>query len=153
MTRETGDISAGAIAVSAMPAAEAFEALAADGKAQLIDVRTKAEWTFVGVADLSSIGRQPVLAEWQQFPAMAVDPQFADRLAGALTQAGFGQDTKLFFICRSGARSLAAAKAMAAAGFGNCINVSDGFEGDVDGERHRGRVNGWKAAGLPWVQS
>ena len=153
MTLETGNISAGAAAVSAMPAADAFEALAADPRAQLVDVRTKAEWTFVGVPDLSSVGRQPVLAEWQQFPAMTADPHFAERLSGALAQAGLGQDTTLFFICRSGARSLAAAKAMAAAGFGNCINVSDGFEGDVDEKRHRGGVNGWKAAGLPWVQS
>ncbi|MCB1482851.1 MAG: rhodanese-like domain-containing protein [Rhodobiaceae bacterium] len=136
-----------------MAASEAFEALAADPRAQMIDVRTKAEWTFVGVADLSSIGRQTVLAEWQQFPAMAVDPQFAERLTDALAQAGVDRETALFFICRSGARSLAAARAMAQAGFSNCINVSDGFEGDVDEKRHRGGVNGWKAAGLPWVQS
>jgi len=58
----------------------------------------------------------------------------------------------LFFICRSGSRSLAAAKAMAAAGYRACHNVAGGFEGPLDDERHRGYAEGWKAAGLPWLQ-
>ena len=64
----------------------------------------------------------------------------------------------LFFICRSGSRSLAAARLVAARTLGEgrpveCVNVAEGFEGDLDGEGHRGTVNGWKVAGLPWRQS
>ncbi len=139
--------------ISQMPAQAAFQALEDDPKAQLIDVRSRAEWTFVGVPELGHIGRRPLLIEWQQFPSMAVDPQFADRLDSALQEQGADHDTALFFLCRSGQRSLAAAMAMHAVGYRNCINVSDGFEGDMDAARQRGGVNGWKAAGLPWVQS
>ncbi|MFN0265329.1 rhodanese-like domain-containing protein [Tepidamorphus sp. 3E244] len=140
-------------AISALPSREAYDALSADDGAVLIDVRTRAEWSFVGIADLSAMGKQPILMEWQQFPAMDVDAQFASRLAAELKNRGADEGTGLYFICRSGARSLNAARAMSAAGFSSCFNVSDGFEGDLDAERHRGRVSGWKAAGLPWVQS
>jgi rhodanese-related sulfurtransferase len=58
----------------------------------------------------------------------------------------------VLFLCRSGGRSRNAAVAMTAAGFGSCYNVAEGFEGDKDGEGHRGRVGGWKLAGLPWRQ-
>jgi len=57
------------------------------------------------------------------------------------------------FLCRSGARSRAAAIAMTAAGFAKAFNASGGFEGDLDALRHRGNNNGWKAAQLPWKQS
>ena len=139
--------------IAQMPAKAAFPALQDDPAAQLLDVRTRAEWTFVGVPDLGAIGRQPVLLEWQQFPSMAVDAEFVARLDAGLRGAGADNDTQLFFLCRSGQRSLAAAMAMHAAGYRRCINVSDGFEGDMDDARRRGNVNGWKAAGLPWVQS
>jgi rhodanese-related sulfurtransferase len=76
-----------------------------------------------------------------------VDPRFADRLAREL--GALGDD---LFFCRSGSRSLAAAKAMAAAGYRACHNVAGGFEGPLDDERHRGSADGWKAAGLPWLQ-
>jgi rhodanese-related sulfurtransferase len=119
--------------------------------AVLIDVRTKAEWTFVGIPDLSATGRQVVTLEWQTMDGR-VDPAFTERLSGYLEQAGKGKDTQLFFICRSGARSRAAAEAMAEAGYGSCHNVAEGFEGPPDTSRHRGKVAGWKAAGLPWMQ-
>jgi rhodanese-related sulfurtransferase len=70
-----------------------------------------------------------------------------------LKAAGATTETPIAFICRSGARSQAAAIAMTAKGFTKCFNVAGGFEGDVDAERHRGGTNGWKAEGLPWVQS
>ena len=59
----------------------------------------------------------------------------------------------MLFICRSGARSAAAASAMTQAGYTSCWNVAQGFEGDRDAVGHRASVGGWKAAGLPWVQS
>ena len=126
--------------------------MAAEPKAVLIDVRTKAEWAFVGVPDLSPLSRRTVMVEWQTFPDSRVDAQFSDRLTAALAASGATQDDALYFICRSGGRSRMAAEAMAEAGFRHCFNVADGFEGPLDDSRHRGRVAGWKAAGLPWVQ-
>jgi len=130
----------------------AWKTLASTPRSQLVDVRTRAEWTYVGIPDLASVGKRPVLVEWQTFPDQAVDPRFAERLAGELKAVGVGPDDDLYFICRSGSRSLAAAKAMAAAGYRACHNVAGGFEGPLDDERHRGSAGGWKAAGLPWLQ-
>mgnify|MGYP001381462541 CR=1 FL=1 len=126
--------------------------LGADPGAVLIDVRTRAEWAFVGLPDLSSLGKQPVLLEWQSFPDNRVDAQFADRLATALKGAGVKPGDELFFICRSGGRSKMAAQALVGLGFTKCRNVADGFEGPLDPQRHRGTAGGWKRAGLPWVQ-
>jgi rhodanese-related sulfurtransferase len=131
----------------------AWQALTSNPRAQLVDVRTRAEWTYVGIPDLGPVGKRPVLVEWQTFPDQTVDPRFAERLAGELKALGVQEDDELFFICRSGTRSLAAAKAMAEAGFRKCHNVGGGFEGPLDDDRHRGSVDGWKAAGLPWQQS
>jgi rhodanese-related sulfurtransferase len=136
-----------------LSAAEAWALLEKEPKAQLIDVRTTAEWTFVGLPDLSGIGRETLCVEWQSYPDMAVSPQFANLVADRLARAGASQDTPLLFLCRSGARSRAAAIAMTRAGFGKSYNVAGGFEGDLDEARHRGRRNGWKAQGLPWRQS
>jgi rhodanese-related sulfurtransferase len=134
-------------------ALEAFETLSSEPQSLLIDVRTKVEWAYVGIADLSSLGKDCLLVEWQSYPAMTVNADFTDVLAEELTNRGVGRETALLFLCRSGARSLAAAKAMASAGFDRCFNVAGGFEGPLDEARHRGGVDGWKAAGLPWVQS
>jgi rhodanese-related sulfurtransferase len=118
----------------------------------LVDVRTIAEWAYVGLPELSSIGKRPVLVEWQGFPDDRLNTAFVDRLAEALAPLGANKDTEIFFLCRSGSRSLKAAQAMAAAGYIRCRNVADGFEGPLDPERHRGRLAGWKAKGLPWTQ-
>lgn len=129
----------------------AWDLLAANGQARLIDVRTAAEWQFVGVCDLSRLKKEPVLIEWQVFPAMKVNAGFVDALKAEVGSGG--ASAPLIFVCRSGARSTAAAKAVAAAGIGPTYNLAGGFEGDRDSSGHRGSVNGWKAAGLPWVQS
>jgi len=126
---------------------EAWEILAGDRRAVLVDVRTMAEWTFVGVPDLGRLDKQPRLVAWQDFPEMARNPGFA----GAL--ADIDKDATILFLCRSGGRSMAAAAAMTAQGYTDCRNVLEGFEGDLDGDHHRGRTGGWKAAGLPWEQS
>ena len=132
---------------------EAWTMLASTPKAQLVDVRTSAEWTFVGVPDLSSIGRETQLVQWQAYPSMSVDPDFATKTSAALKQTGAASDTPVLFICRSGARSRSAAIALTNAGYAHAYNVAGGFEGDLDDERHRGRRSGWKAAGLPWRQT
>ncbi len=126
----------------------AMQALREQRQAQLVDVRTDAEWTYVGVPDLSASGKQPVLIPWQVFPSMQVNQAFLDALRGA----GATPDTQLYFLCRSGARSLAAAQAAVAAGFPHAYNIADGFEGPPDEDGHRGTVAGWKAEGLPWQQ-
>ena len=133
--------------------ADAWKVLSEDDTAVLVDVRTRAEWTFVGVADLRPAGKEPALVEWQQFPGMDVNPGFVDRVAEALRERNASADSPVFFLCRSGARSRAAAIAMTASGLRAAYNISDGFEGPPDADHHRGGVAGWKAAGLPWVQS
>jgi rhodanese-related sulfurtransferase len=138
--------------VDAVDVETAWKGLTTSPRSQLVDVRTRAEWTYVGIPDLGPVGKRAVLVEWQTFPDQAVDPRFVERLAGELKALGVQMEDDLFFICRSGTRSLAAAKAMAEAGFRKCHNIADGFEGPLDDERHRGSVNGWKAAGLPWQQ-
>lgn len=128
---------------------EAWNNLASDPVAQLIDVRTQPEWSFVGVPDLGKLGKRPLFVSWQIYPEMSINPRFVEELR----VQGVAPGQPLYFICRSGARSRAAAKAMTAAGYSPCFNVAGGFEGDLDAEKHRGRLGGWKAAGLAWTQS
>lgn len=132
---------------------EAWALLKGDPKAQLVDVRTAAEWTFVGLPDLSQLGRTPILVELQTFPDMRRNGEFDRAVQERLQAAGAGEATPVVFLCRSGGRSQAAARALTAMGFSKCFNVAGGFEGDLDARRHRGTANGWKAAGLPWTQS
>jgi rhodanese-related sulfurtransferase len=133
-----------------LTATDAWELLSRETGAQLIDVRTTAEWAFVGLPDLSSIGRRVHCLEWQSFPSMEANADFVTQAAAAL---GGKKDVPVLFLCRSGARSRAAAMAMTAAGYTKSFNIADGFEGGLDDERHRGGQNGWKAAGLPWKQT
>ncbi len=128
---------------------EAWDILAEDGSARLVDVRTDAEWAFVGLPDLASLGKDPVRVAWQIFPAMAPNAEFVDQVAAA----GVARDHTVLLICRSGARSRKAAIALTQQGFARCLNVSDGFEGPLDEGGHRGSVEGWKAARLPWRQA
>ena len=136
-----------------LPVSEAWDLLKADPGAQLIDVRTTAEWSYVGVPDLAPLDRELITVEWQRFPSMAVNPDFVAETKAAVARAGGRSDAPLLFLCRSGVRSRAAAIAMTEAGFSRAYNVAGGFEGDLDQDRHRGRKNGWKAMGLPWRQS
>ena len=134
-------------------ATEAWALLQSDPKAQLVDVRTAAEWTFVGVPDLSQAGRGAILVEWQIFPDMRRNAEFDSAVCERLRAAGAIEATPIAFLCRSGGRSQSAARALTARGFSKCFNVAGGFEGDLDARRHRGVVSGWKASGLPWIQS
>ena len=134
--------------VENVPPRQVWEALQNDPKAQLVDVRTEAEWNFVGLPDLSSAGKQVVPIQWQIYPTMARNAAFAKQLE----EAGFTPEHHIYFICRSGQRSFTAAEAAQAAGFPHVYNVADGFEGAVDAAGHRGMATGWKAMGLPWRQ-
>lgn len=128
--------------------AAAWEALLEDPDSVLCDVRTEPEWVFVGLPDLGQAGKEPVLIPWQVYPTMQQNPDFLARLA----EAGVTPDRPVFFMCRTGGRSAAAAMAAAAAGYAQVFNVADGFEGPLSAEGQRGTVAGWKAEGLPWRQ-
>ena len=134
--------------VENVPPGRVWEALKTDPKAQLVDVRTDAEWNFVGLPDLAAAGKQVVAIQWQVYPTMQRNAAFEDQLK----EAGFTPEHHIYFICRSGQRSFAAAQAAQAAGFPHAYNVADGFEGVVDTHGHRGSAAGWKAKGLPWRQ-
>jgi rhodanese-related sulfurtransferase len=112
------------------------------GAARLVDVRTRAEWEYVGHVE------EVPLLEWRAHGAAAPDPAFVDKLA-----ARFGRDAPLMLLCRSGVRSHHAATAAALAGFTRVYNVLEGFEGDQDEDGRRGTVGGWRHAGLPWTQT
>lgn len=127
---------------------QVWDALRTDPQAQVVDVRTDAEWSYVGLPDLQQAGKQPVLVPWQLFPSMQVNAAFMDQMR----QAGVTPEHKVYFLCRSGVRSLAAAAAAEAAGFPHVFNVLGGFEGGPDSDGHRGTTAGWKADGLPWRQ-
>lgn len=131
---------------------EAWSSLSTTGSGALVDVRTTAEWAYVGLPDVSATGRPLIAVEWQGFPSGAVNPDFVAALQAELEARNIGRDEPLFFLCRSGGRSAAAAAAMTAAGYGNCFNIAGGFEGRPDERRHRGTTEGWKVAGLPWQQ-
>jgi len=134
---------------------EAWDCLKSEPETVLVDVRTKAEWSFVGFPDLENFDQRLIRIEWLAFPEMSVNTGFTGEL---FSRFGDRFPDKIFFICRSGVRSLDAAvyvtdvlgeigrKAL-------CINIAEGFEGDLDEDRHRGNLNGWKKRGLPWRQS
>jgi rhodanese-related sulfurtransferase len=134
-------------------AVDAYTLLERDSSSVLIDVRTQAEWAYVGAPDLQALGKTPLFLEWQSYPSMAVDANFTTRLEELLQSAGVERSASLVFLCRSGARSRHAAIAMTNAGWGPCFNISDGFEGPLDSSGRRGGVNGWKAGRLPWTQT
>ncbi|HEY5858597.1 MAG TPA: rhodanese-like domain-containing protein [Aldersonia sp.] len=128
---------------------QAWDLLEENSDAVLVDVRTEAEWKYVGVPDTAPIGRQTLLIEWVSFPTGARNDNFVDQLKEAGVTPG---ERPVIFLCRSGQRSIGAAKAATAAGIGPSYNVLEGFEGPIDRQGHRGG-NGWRAHGLPWKQS
>ncbi|HVQ97592.1 MAG TPA: rhodanese-like domain-containing protein [Mycobacterium sp.] len=128
---------------------QAWKLLSDNPQAVLVDVRTDAEWRFVGVPDLSSLGRDVVYIEWNR-----VDGQRNENFLAELAEKvpGEAEDRPVVFLCRSGNRSINAAEAATEAGIAPSYNVLDGFEGHLDDVGHRGG-SGWRATGLPWKQS
>jgi rhodanese-related sulfurtransferase len=114
---------------------EAYDLVRDDPDAVLVDVRTQEEWDQVGVPDLSELGKQVVLLEWQHGPQRVPNQAFVTELAAAVPEGAH-----VVMICRSGVRSVAAADAATAAGIAPAYNVLEGFEG--------GR--GWQRSDLPW---
>lgn len=128
--------------------AQAFERLATEPATVLVDVRTHAEWTYVGLPDLRPIGKQIATVSWSHYPGAVPNEAFVDELAAAGVTTG----GDVLFLCRSGVRSRSAAMAATAAGY-TAYNISDGFEGPVDADGHRNTVGGWRSTGLPWRQT
>ncbi len=126
---------------------QAYAELQADAGAVLVDVRTTAEWNYVGLPDLAQAGKKVIFLEWQHFPDGTLNTSFVEQLR----EAGVVDGTPVYFLCRSGVRSAAAARAATAAGLGPAYNISDGFEGQLGSDGHRA-LSGWKSAGLPWRQ-
>lgn len=120
---------------------EAHDLLQLAPGARLVDVRTRAEWDWVG--------RVPgaVEIEWNQYPGGTRNPNFVAELKRQVSA-----DVPVLFLCRSGARSIGAAEAATEAGYGDCYNILEGFEGDKDAQGHRNTIGGWRKAGLPWIQ-
>jgi rhodanese-related sulfurtransferase len=117
-------------------------ALVADGRAVLVDVRSNEERVFVGYVPGS------VHVPWASGTALTRNPRFARELEAKLG----GKDKVVLLLCRSGKRSALAAEAFTKAGAPLAFNVLEGFEGDLDGQQQRGKLNGWRSHGLPWVQ-
>ncbi len=108
---------------------------------KLVDVRSAAEWQFVGTVPNAA------QVEWKSWPGMVPNPNFLEHLKQQVDSEAI-----LLFLCRTGARSHEAAVAAANHGFSECYNILEGFEGDKNGAGHRGTVTGWKARNLPWQQ-
>jgi rhodanese-related sulfurtransferase len=120
---------------------EAHAILESAPGATLIDVRTRAELDWVGRIP------EAVPIEWMSYPSMKPNPHFIPQLEQVVNK-----EALLMFICRSGQRSHNAAIAATQAGFSDCYNVLEGFEGDKNADRQRNTLNGWRIAGLPWEQ-
>lgn len=121
---------------------EAAAVLQANPAARLVDVRSRAEWDFVGRVP------KAVEIEWKTYPGMRPNPEFT-----ATLEAKIPKDAPVFFLCRSGGRSHDTAIVAKQLGYLDVYNVLEGMEGDRDGTGHRNTVGGWKASGLPWTQS
>ncbi|WP_206378142.1 rhodanese-like domain-containing protein [Sneathiella limimaris] len=128
---------------------EAWDILQSNPDAILVDVRTNAEWAFVGVPDLTALNKSCHMISWVMFPDMSPNPTFLDQIQEV--QADKSQP--ILFLCRSGVRSIAAAIAATKEGYETCYNILEGFEGDHDTHGHRGTVGGWKVRNLDWKQN
>lgn len=122
---------------------QAWEQLQNNSETTLIDVRTAAEYTFVGHPP------QAVFIPWKEAPEWEVNPDFLKQVEETVPD----KNTPVILMCRSGHRSMQAAQALEAAGYTNVANMEEGFEGDLDENKQRGNLNGWRFHRLPWQQS
>lgn len=120
-------------------------ALVQAGQAVLVDVRSAEERKFVGHVPES------LHVPWATGTALTRNPRFVRELEARLAKEG-GKDAVVLLLCRSGKRSVLAAQAAAAAGFAHVFNVLEGFEGEIDALQQRGKDDGWRFHGLPWIQ-
>ena len=125
----------------------AIDRLNANPEAVLIDVRTSAEYKYVGFPENS------ILIPWFDEPDLNSDPSaFCEAVNNHLSDRSDILSTELILICRSGFRSNEALKCLQSNGFTCVSHVASGFEGDLDENDHRGNLNGWRNDGMPWSQ-
>lgn len=129
----------------------AWDLLGKNGAAVLVDVRSEVEWQLIGKPDLSSIDKTPIFL--QLVTVNGTNPSFITELIAELELRAVSSGDPILFLCRSGGRSKLAATECTAQGYSQCLNVSEGFEGKLDDKQHRNSIDGWKVAGLPWVQT
>lgn len=129
----------------------AWNILNSDKNAVLLDVRTRPEFEFVGHPP------NALNVPWQEVLSGQINPDFIDLVREKLQLVRVGShpesDLTVLAICRSGARSMAAATTLKKSGFRNVMNVAEGFEGSLDNQRQRGNINGWRFHNLPWEQA
>jgi len=122
---------------------QAWQVLQDTPDAVLIDVRTAIEHSFVGHPP------KAIHVAWKEFPGMQPNANFVEQVQ----QHAPDKSAPVLLLCRSGVRSVDAAKALEAAGYQHLINILEGFEGPLDEQKHRGTLGGWRFHGLPWKQS
>ena len=122
---------------------QSWDLIQQNPNAVLIDVRSKVEHGFVG----HPIGA--IHIPWKEAPDWKVNAQFLRDVVNRVSN----KNTPILLLCRSGQRSLDAAKALEDIGYQRLINIIDGFEGPLDAQNHRGNLGGWRFDNLPWVQS
>ena len=126
----------------------AIERLQNNPQALFVDVRSKAEYKYVGYPENS------ILIPWIDDPDWEPNPEaFSDAVMQELDGRENLSDTEIILICRSGFRSNEALKCLENKGFTQVSHVASGFEGDLDVNDHRGNLNGWRHDGMPWSQS
>lgn len=122
---------------------QSWDVLQQNADAVIVDVRTKIEHTFVG----HPIGA--IHIPWKEAPGWQINPDFVAQVQNAVPN----RNAPVLLLCRSGQRSLDAARALEQAGYRHLINILDGFEGPLDDRKHRGNLGGWRFQGLPWEQT
>ena len=136
------------LSVKNITSIECFNKLSEISNSYLIDIRTKPEWEFIGVPDLSSLNKKTIFISWHMHPEMKINSLFENQI----TESNIKKNDNLFLICRSGNRSSNAAEFLTSRGFTHCFNVKDGFEGEIGSNHQRSTINGWKYCKLPWKQ-
>jgi rhodanese-related sulfurtransferase len=142
------------MSIQVIDSLNAYDMLRNDKNSLLIDVRTTEEFNLVGIVDSSNFNNRMILLPWQYYQDGEMNQDFLSTLNTNLNNF-FKEnlnDINLIFICRSGSRSFNASNYIANNGYKNCFNISDGFEGAIDKNHQRSKINGWKYNNLPWKQ-
>ena len=137
------------MSVTNLASYEAWRKLKESSGSYLIDTRTKEEIVFIGYPNLEKLDSHYLAIELAFYPNMKINDRFIDVLNNTIEN----KENEIFFICRSGARSAMAAELAVNAGYKNCYNVVDGFEGELDSYSQRNNIAGWKFNKLPWKQN
>ncbi len=122
---------------------KAWTLLSTNTSAVLLDVRDRMEYSYVGHP------KGAINIPWKELPDFRANPLFVDEVRQRIPN----HETPVLLLCRSGQRSLDAAKALALVGYKDLTNIEEGFEGPLDANKHRGTLGGWRYHDLPWEQS